>query len=224
MDYNHTWTSGQLVGLPVGKVVCVGRNYAAHAAELSNPIPAEPLLFMKPGSSIVSLHDPVAVPTVKGVVHHEVEIALLVGQTLKKVNRKQAVDGIIGICAALDLTLRDLQDKLKKRGHPWEKAKAFDGSCPLSCFEPKASFKDLNAIEIELQILDTLKQKGSSAQMLFDIARLVEYITTFFTLKPGDVVLTGTPQGVGPLSPGDEIQIRLHDRLLIQTMIIGESP
>jgi 2-keto-4-pentenoate hydratase/2-oxohepta-3-ene-1,7-dioic acid hydratase in catechol pathway len=222
MNYYHKWTNRQPVDLPVGKVVCVGRNYADHAAELNNPVPTEPLLFMKPETAIVSLHEPVIIPTSKGEVHHEVEIAVLIGKTITKVNQKQAVDSIIGIGVALDLTLRDLQNKLKKQGHPWEKAKAFDGSCPLSCFEPTDSFNALNNIEIEFRIKNTVKQKGSSSQMLFDIVSLVEYITTCFTLKPGDVVLTGTPKGVGPLTPGDEIQIKLHHHPIIQTTIIDE--
>ncbi len=223
MNYYHKWTNGQPVGLPVGKAVCVGRNYADHAAELNNPIPVKPLLFIKPETSIVSLHEPVAIPKSKGEVHYEAEIAVLIGKHLKTATQDQTIDGIIGIGVALDLTLRDLQAQLKKQGHPWEKAKAFDGSCPLSCFEPVSSFNSLDNIEIEFMISDSIRQKGSSSQMLFDITSLVEYISTHFTLKPGDVVLTGTPKGVGPLHPGDIIQIKLRNHIAIQTMIIEES-
>ncbi|RJP79139.1 MAG: fumarylacetoacetate hydrolase family protein [Desulfobacteraceae bacterium] len=223
MSYRHQWKNGQSIGLPAGKVVCVGRNYADHAAELNNPIPSEPILFIKPGTSIVSLHEPIAIPLSKGAVHYEAEISVLIGKILKNAGRTQVVEGMIGIGAALDLTLRDLQAGLKEQGHPWEKAKAFDGSCPLSCFEPIQSFSTLNHIDIELAISGVIKQKGSSDQMLFDIPSLIEYISTCFTLMPGDVVLTGTPKGVGPLTPGDPVQIRLCSHFAINTLVVAES-
>lgn len=223
MNYFHQWNDGKPVGLPTGKIVCVGRNYAEHAAELHNPVPQSPLLFMKPQTAIVSLHEPIAIPTLKGEVHYEAEIAVLVGAELKNADNDRIKNGITGIGVALDLTLRSLQDQLKQQGHPWEKAKAFDGSCPLSRFEPANSFHSLNNLEIEFILSNTVKQKGSSAQMLFDILSLVGYISNWFTLKPGDVVLTGTPKGVGPLRPGDTVQIRLDNYITVHTSVIGET-
>jgi 2-keto-4-pentenoate hydratase/2-oxohepta-3-ene-1,7-dioic acid hydratase in catechol pathway len=126
---------------------------------------------------------------------------------------------ILGVGIALDLTLRDLQNELKQKGHPWEKCKAFDGSCPLSAFEPTASFKALDNIELQLTVNGAIRQKGSSRQMLTDILSLIGYMSQWFTLNPGDVVLTGTPAGVGPLSPGDQLQIDLLDHFSIQTMV-----
>ena len=134
MQYKHQYIDGTEADLPVGKVVCVGRNYADHAAELNNPVPTTPMLFMKPAPALVPLDEPFEVPMDFGSVHFETEMAVLIGQRLKNANKHEIEDAIVGVGIALDLTLRDLQTKLKERGHPWEKAKAFDGSCPISAF------------------------------------------------------------------------------------------
>jgi len=219
MSYHHKWTHGEVIALSPGKIVCVGRNYAEHARELNNPILDEPLLFMKPVSSITDISEPIVIDWEKGVVHHELEISILIGDVLTRCTRQQATSAIIGVGTALDLTLRDLQNELKQKGHPWEKAKAFDGSCPLSAFEPIESFDALDNIELQLTVNGDVRQKGSSRQMLTDIVSLLEYISHWFTLKAGDVVLTGTPAGVGPLHPGDELQIDLLDHFTIQTVV-----
>ncbi len=219
MSYVHRWTSGEEISLVPGKVVCVGRNYAAHAKELNNPILSEPMLFMKPIASLVDITEPIDIDWDKGVVHHELEIAVLIGNTLSRCTKQQVPAAFLGIGIALDLTLRELQNELKQKGHPWEKAKAFDGSCPLSAFEPIASFDALDNIGLQLSVNGETRQKGSSKQMLTDIVSLIEYASRWFTLKPGDVVLTGTPAGVGPLNPGDRLQIDLHDHFTIQTTV-----
>ena len=219
MPYQHKWTNGEKIAVPVGKVVCIGRNYAAHARELNNPVLTEPMLFMKPATSLVDINNPISIDWNKGLVHHELEIAVLVGDELIQCNKQQALSSIIGIGIALDLTLRNLQNELKQKGHPWEKAKAFDGSCPLSAFEPVESFDALDDIELQLIVNGAVRQKGSSRQMLTDIVSLIEYISGWFTLKPGDVVLTGTPAGVGPLNPGDELLIDLIGHLSIRTFV-----
>jgi 2-keto-4-pentenoate hydratase/2-oxohepta-3-ene-1,7-dioic acid hydratase in catechol pathway len=140
MSYHHRWTNGDWISLTPSKVVCIGRNYAEHARELNNPITAQPMLFMKPVTSIVDMTEPIIIDWEKGVVHHELEISVLIGQALAQCSKQQATSAIYGIGVALDLTLRGLQKELKQKGHPWEKAKAFDGSCPLSAFEPIKSF------------------------------------------------------------------------------------
>jgi len=217
MSYQHKWTSGKEISLAPGKIVCIGRNYAEHARELNNPILSEPMLFMKPVTALVDITEPIIIDWDKGVVHHELEIAVLIGKTLSQCNKQQAASAILGIGLALDLTLRDLQNELKQQGLPWEKAKAFDGSCPLSAFEPIDSFAALDNIELQLTVNSAVRQKGSSRQMLTDIVSLIEYISRWFTLNPGDVVLTGTPAGVGPLHPGDELRIDLIGHFTIQT-------
>jgi 2-keto-4-pentenoate hydratase/2-oxohepta-3-ene-1,7-dioic acid hydratase in catechol pathway len=148
---------------------------------------------------------------------------MLIGDTLTHCTKQQAVSAIIGVGLALDLTLRDLQNELKQKGHPWEKAKAFDGSCPLSAFDPIESFDALDNIELQLTVNGAVRQKGSSRQMLTDIVSLIEYISHWFSLMPGDVVLTGTPAGVGPLQPGDELQIDLLDHFTTKTTVKIES-
>ena len=219
MTYQHKWTNGDLISLVPGKIVCIGRNYAEHARELNNPILSEPMLFMKPATALTDMSKPIIVDWEKGSVHHELEISILIGQALTRCAKEQAASAIIGVGVALDLTLRDLQNELKLKGLPWEKAKAFDGSCPLSAFEPIGSFDALDNIELQLTVNNAVRQKGSSRQMLTGIVSLVAYISHWFTLNPGDVVLTGTPAGVGPLQPGDELGIDLIGYFSIQTAV-----
>ncbi|MTI15326.1 fumarylacetoacetate hydrolase family protein [Sansalvadorimonas verongulae] len=218
--YQHQWFDGSQVDLPTGKVVCVGRNYAEHAQELNNPVPTEPLLFMKPASSIVSLEQPVVVKADFGSVHYETEIAVLIGKKLAGAPEGEVAAGISGVGIALDLTLRELQSTLKEKGHPWEKAKGFDGSCPLSAFVPAECIVDWQDVPVQLHINGKLRQSGNSSQMLNGILPLIAYISTFFTLEPGDVVITGTPAGVGQLEPGMQLKAALPGLLDVSTEIV----
>jgi 2-keto-4-pentenoate hydratase/2-oxohepta-3-ene-1,7-dioic acid hydratase in catechol pathway len=220
LNYQHRWNDGHSIDWPPGKVVCVGRNYAAHARELGNEVPKEPLLFMKPATALVSLEAGFSIPEGCGEVHHEAEIALLIGDTLSEVKTTQAGEGIAGIGLALDLTLRELQSKLKQKGHPWERAKAFDGSCPLSRFVPRQAFDSLEDISLRFSINGQLRQQGSSAQMMFSILDLLAHISAVFTLQAGDVVLTGTPAGVGPLAVGDVLKLELPGYLKQSSSVI----
>jgi 2-keto-4-pentenoate hydratase/2-oxohepta-3-ene-1,7-dioic acid hydratase in catechol pathway len=219
MSYQHSFTSGAQLSFPIGKVVCVGRNYAEHARELNNPVPSEPLLFIKPATAVVPMNEPVKLPTGRGAVHYETEIALLIGERLSgEVTEGQAQAAIAGVGLALDLTLRELQDELKAKAHPWERAKAFDGACPLSRFVDPQGL-DLLALPLSLTINGELRQQGSSAQMITPIVALLQHIAQVFTLLPGDVVITGTPAGVGVLNAGDVLEVRLGDLLSEQTHI-----
>lgn len=224
MEYQHKMADGSPVGLPVGKVVCIGRNYsevaeheAEHARELNNEIPSEPLLFMKPACALTPMDDPVRVPQDLGRVHFETELAILIGERLSHVDEQAAQHAIVGIGLGLDMTLRDLQERLKAKGHPWERAKAFDGSCPLSPFLTPASVGDLTDVELKLSVNDEVRQEGNSSQMLTPILKLISYISQWFTLEPGDVVLTGTPDGVGTLEPGDRLRVEIVDLLRVET-------
>lgn len=212
MPYALQWYDGKATPWHAGKIVCVGRNYADHAKELNNPIPDKPLLFLKPATSLVDIQSPLSLPEQQGEVHYEAEIALLVGETIRNVTPDNAFKNMVGVGIALDLTLRDLQSELKKKGHPWEIAKAFDGSAPVSGFVPCETVGE-EPIGIELTINGELRQSGSSDMMLTPIAELISYISHIFTLEPGDIILTGTPAGVGALNPGDEFSLRLlgHD-------------
>ncbi len=208
MPFTLNWADRKHTPWCLGKIVCVGRNYADHAKELDNPIPTEPLLFIKPSSAGADIEQALVLPEGKGEVHHEAEIALLVGDTISKVSVENALDNIVGAGIGLDLTLRDLQSQLKQKGHPWEVAKAFDGSSPLSGFVPCANMGE-NPIGIEFEVNGELRQKGDSDMMLTPVAELISYISQIFTLEAGDIILTGTPAGVGPLVAGDQFTARL---------------
>ncbi len=190
-----------------GKIVCVGRNYAAHARELNNPVPESPLLFIKPATSLSVLPGDFPIPA--SDCHYEAEIAVSVGRTLSKVSAIDAQQGVGGIGLALDLTKRALQSELKAQGHPWELAKAFDGACPMGPFLAADSFSALDKLEFTLHVNDQLRQHGRSADMLVGIPELLAYVSQHFTLREGDIVLTGTPQGVGELHHGDRIRLEL---------------
>lgn len=199
-----------MMGLqPPSKIVCVGRNYREHAAELSNPVPSQPLLFIKPPSAITRLPE-VRIPTSYGDCQHEIELAVYIGMPLRRATPEQAIKAIAGYGVGLDLTLRELQNELKAQGHPWERAKAFDGSCVLGPMIERIEFDATQPFTIALHVNGELRQQGSSADMLFAIADLLADISAQFTLVPGDVVLTGTPAGVAALQLGDELRLSLH--------------
>ena len=207
--FQHKNINGEVLNLPMGKIVCVGRNYAEHAKELGNEVPKSPLLFMKPATAAVELEKPFSIPADMGSVHHEVEIALLIGEQASSIAEDDAWSCISAVGVALDLTLRDVQDKLKAKGQPWEMAKAFDGACPLSNWVSLDKIRDKNNIQIRLEKNSEMKQDGYSGQMITSIPKLIAYISQFFTLEPGDVVLTGTPAGVGPIESGDVLKATL---------------
>ncbi|OZG72273.1 isomerase/hydrolase [Hahella sp. CCB-MM4] len=195
--------SGEEFSSPVSKVVCVGRNYAEHARELNNPIPTTPILFIKPNSSLTRLEEGVSLLPGENV-HYEAELAVLLGRRMKNADQAEARAAIVGLGIALDLTLREVQAKLKEKGLPWEVAKSFDGACPLSSFQ-SVSNPELENLEYRLLINGELRQHGVTSQMLNSVARLLAYASSIFTLEAGDVVLTGTPSGVGQLQSGDQL-------------------
>jgi len=205
---------------PLGKIVCVGRNYAEHAAELNNPVPDQPLLFMKPSTAAVSLGGSLRLPADRGPVHYETELALLIGKPLSKATSDEVLPAIAGVGLALDLTLRELQSQLKQKGHPWELAKAWDGACPLTDFVPARQVEDWQELELSLTINGEEKQRGKASQMLTPIPELLSYISQHFTLQPGDLVITGTPAGVGELASGDQLKLQLTGLLTSKTSIL----
>lgn len=208
----------------IGKIVCVGRNYAAHAKELNNPIPQTPLLFIKPSSCLVDVAQPLHIPNNQGAVHFELELAVLIGESLENPSSEQAFSAIAGLGLALDLTLRDLQDTLKKKGHPWERAKAFKGACPISEFVSPSQLQiensdDLQNLEFKLNLNNQLQQLGQTKQMLFSIIDLIQNASQAFGLQKGDILLTGTPEGVGVLHQGDKLECSLESALCINTCV-----
>ncbi len=219
MEYQHRWQDGHALELPLGKIVCVGRNYAAHARELNNPIPDEPLLFIKPASSAVPLQVPLRLPQGRGPVHFETELAFLIGAPLCNATETQVKAALLGVGLALDLTLRELQAQLKKKGHPWERAKGFDGACPLSPWIACCEDLTLDTLGFSLHINGALRQRGNSGQMLWPVLPLVAHISRQFSLAPGDVVLTGTPAGVGALAQGERLELALLERYRFGTVV-----
>lgn len=212
---------------PVSKVICVGRNYAAHARELNNPVPATPLLFIKPASAVCDLDQPLTLPADRGAVHFETELALLIGETLSHAGEHRALDAIRGLGLGLDLTLRDRQDRLKEKGHPWEIAKGFDGACPLSRFAPVTGLKASSRFRFSARIDGDLRQQGDTRDLLQAIPELLSYMSQHFTLYPGDVVLTGTPAGVGPLYRDQQIELSLElgpEQQLTETTRVAAGP
>lgn len=218
--YFHRDLKDQAIDLPAGKVVCVGRNYADHIKELNNPIPEEPLLFIKPSTSLCRFSEPLSIPNGQGECHNELELAVLIGSELKSADADSASNAIWGYALGLDLTLRDKQTSLKNQGLPWERAKAFDYSCPVSGFVRKASIEDAQNIDFSLTINGQRRQQGNSELMLLSISNLLVEASQVFTLLPGDIVMTGTPKGVGPLYSGDKIEANMQDKIHIQTYVV----
>ncbi len=218
MSYQHI-LDGKTLDLPVGKVVCVGRNYAAHAKELNNPLPTTPILFMKPSMAMVRLEDGFAIPQQQGECHHELEMAVLIGQPLKKADCDAAKNAILGFGIGLDLTLRELQNKLKEKSHPWEVAKAFDGANPLSVFVAADKIPHPDNMDIELRVNGVVRQHGNTADMITPVYPLLAYMSQHFTLLPGDVIMTGTPAGVAALKVGDQLVLRMADLLEVASRV-----
>lgn len=197
------------------KIVCVGRNYAAHAQELANAIPDKPLIFLKPDTALAGGHEDFYHPDFSNEIHWECELVYRVAKEGKHVNRRFAWQYVDGVGLGIDFTARDLQDEIKKKGHPWTLAKMFDGSAPTSDFLDIRSFPDHRNLHFELRVNDTVRQTGHSANMIFPLDVLIEYITQFITLKKGDLIYTGTPEGVGKVHVGDRLQASLEGKQLL---------
>jgi len=187
------------------KILCVGRNYLAHAKELGNDVPTEPLLFLKPPSSVVGHHGVIALPPESVRVEHEAELGVVIGRQARLVTRDHAMEHVFGYTCVCDVTARDLQ---KKDGQ-WTRAKGFDTFCPCGPWVETAV--DPNALRVRCIVNGVTKQDGSTSQMVFDVATLIEYASRVMTLEPGDLLVTGTPEGVGPLVNGDTVTVDIED-------------
>jgi len=194
---------------PIGKILCIGRNYADHIRELGNEPPDAPVIFMKPASSVIGDGGTIRIPSYSLDCHHEAELALLIGKEGKNVPVDRALEHIAGYGVAIDLTLRDVQAELKRKGLPWDIAKGFDTACPLSTFVPADAIADPQDLRIRLSVNGQVRQDGSTGMMLHTVAAIIGYMSTIFTLEPGDVILTGTPAGVGRLQSGDEVTVEI---------------
>lgn len=201
------------------KIICVGRNYTEHIKELDNVVPDEPILFLKPDSAILLKKQPFYIPEFTNEVHHEVEVLVKINRIGKHIDRKFAHKYYDEIGLGIDFTARDLQKKLKSDGLPWEKAKAFDGSAVIGNFISKNEIEDIDDLPFSLKRNGEVVQQGSTKQMMWKIDALIENISKYFTLKIGDVIFTGTPSGVGPVSVDDVLQGYIEDKEMFSIKI-----
>ena len=188
------------------KLICIGRNYTKHIEELENEKPTDPVVFLKPDTSILLKKQPFFLPDFSNDVHHEVEILIKINKVGKYIDRKFAHKYYDEIGLGIDFTARDLQSQLKAKGLPWEKAKAFDGAAVIGKWLAKSGFNDVNNIRFSLYKNDALVQEGNTNLMLWKIDELIEYVSKYFTLKIGDIIFTGTPAGVGKVVANDKLK------------------
>ncbi|MBD1393099.1 fumarylacetoacetate hydrolase family protein [Mucilaginibacter glaciei] len=188
------------------KIIAIGRNYAEHAKELNNPVPSTPVIFMKPDTALLKDNKPFYHPEFSQDVHHEIEIVLKVSKEGKHVNEKFAANYYEEIALGIDFTARDIQTKHKEKGLPWELAKAFDGSAPVSNFVPKSQFADLYQINFNLDVNGEIRQQGNTKHLLFSFERIIAFVSQYITLKKGDLIYTGTPAGVAKVNIGDHLE------------------
>ncbi len=188
-----------------GKLICIGRNYAKHAAELGNVVPTSPMIFLKPASALIPPGADIVIPPASSDVHHEVELVCLIGKAGSHIAREEALNHVAGYAVGLDMTARDIQLKAKEKGHPWSVAKGYDTFAPLGDFVPAEDIEDPQDLTIRLEINEAVRQDGYTGDMIFPVAELIAYASTIFTLMSGDLLFTGTPEGVGPVRPGDTL-------------------
>ncbi len=186
---------------------CIGRNYAEHIRELGDTSAEQCIVFMKPYTSLVPAGCTVPLPAGQGAVHHELELVIAIGQPGRHISARDALGHIGGYTLGIDLTLRDLQARLKQAGSPWEQCKAFDYSAPIGELMPYAADVDLGNIDMTLKVNGQVSQSGNSRDMLFPVPRLIEILSATWQLLPGDLIFTGTPPGVGPVTSGDQVQV-----------------
>ncbi|TSO37035.1 Acylpyruvase FAHD1, mitochondrial [Bagarius yarrelli] len=204
------------------KIICVGRNYAEHAKELKNELPTEPVLFLKPPTAYVKEGSPILVPHYSSNLHHEVELGVVVGKAGRDIPQTSAMQHVAGYALCLDMTARDVQDQCKAKGLPWTLAKAFDTSCPVSDFIPKERIPDPARVELWLRVNNVIRQRGSTAQMIFSVPCLISYISGVMALEEGDLILTGTPKGVGAVNEHDELQAGIEG-VINMTFTVGRQ-
>lgn len=201
------------------KIICIGRNYTKHIEELNNERPDEPVVFMKPDSAILLKQHPFVIPEFSEDIHHELEVIVKINKVGKYIEPKFAHKYYDEISVGIDFTARDLQQKLKDKGLPWEKAKAFDGSAVIGDFVSKSDFKSLDNLNFEMTNNGITVQKGNTSFMLWKIDELIAYVSQFFTLKIGDIIFTGTPEGVAVVRPDDVLEGYLEGNKLFRIQV-----
>lgn len=200
--------------LQVNNIFCIGRNYALHAQEMGSSVPEEPMVFLKPNSAILFNGGTVRLPEQSSDVHHEVELVIAIGKTGRHIQPQEAGSYIAGLAIGIDFTARDIQSAAKRAGKPWTVSKGFDTFAPVSDFLPSESAPNPDDLEIALLVNGKVVQSGNTKEMIFSVAELLCYLSTLFTLQPGDLIYTGTPEGVGPVVHGDKLTANLNQDLV----------
>ncbi|MDE2090911.1 MAG: fumarylacetoacetate hydrolase family protein [Gammaproteobacteria bacterium] len=189
------------------RIFCVGLNYKAHTQEMGNALPEQPVIFMKPTTSLVAVGEPLKLPKAQGSVHHEMELVVAIDKLGADIPVEVALGYVSGVTLGIDLTLRDLQSKLKQAGQPWELSKSFDGSAAIGKFTVWTAQSDIQNIDMRCSVNGKQRQQGNTREMLFPVAKIIAFLSRHWQLLPGDFIYTGTPSGVGPLVAGDRIEI-----------------
>lgn len=191
--------------IPVGKILCIGQNYAAHAKEMNSTAPTSPIFFMKPTTALVENGGNIVIPSISQDVHHEVEMTVLIGKDGTNIPTHLAMQHVAGYGIGLDMTMRDVQSEAKKKGQPWTLAKGFDTSAPISVFVPASSIPDPSKLRLQLSVNGVIRQASGTENMIHSVETLISYISQFFTLERGDIIYTGTPEGVAQVRSGDAL-------------------
>ena len=197
------------------KIIAIGRNYAEHAKELNNPVPTIPVIFLKPDTAVLKDNKPFYLPDFSDDVHYELEVVLKICKEGKHIAEKFAAKYYDEVGLGIDFTARDIQSKHKEKGLPWELAKAFDNSAPISIFHPKSDFEDLYNLNFELKVNGESRQVGHTKDLLFSFEKIISFVSQYITLKKGDLIFTGTPQGVGKINKGDKLEAWLEGKQLL---------
>ncbi|WP_029274072.1 fumarylacetoacetate hydrolase family protein [Pedobacter borealis] len=197
------------------KIIAIGRNYAEHAKELNNPVPTIPVIFLKPDTAVLKDNKPFYLPDFSDDVHYELEVVLKICKEGKHIAEKFAANYYDEVGLGIDFTARDIQSKHKEKGLPWELAKAFDHSAPISIFHPKSDFEDLYNLNFELKVNGESRQIGHTKDLLFSFEKIISFVSQYITLKKGDLIFTGTPQGVGKINKGDKLEAWLEGKQLL---------
>ncbi|MGN6398784.1 MAG: fumarylacetoacetate hydrolase family protein [Mucilaginibacter sp.] len=201
------------------KIIAIGRNYAEHAKELNNPVPGVPVIFMKPETALLKDNKPFYHPEFSEDIHHEIEIVIKISKEGKHISEQFAQNYFEEVGLGVDFTARDIQSKHKEKGLPWELAKAFDGSAPISSFVPKTQFADLKNISFRLDVNGETRQQGNTSFMLFSFEYIIAFVSKYITLKKGDLIYTGTPQGVGKVNIGDRLEGYLENQKMLDFVV-----
>jgi len=197
------------------KIIAIGRNYAAHAKELNNPLPSSPVIFLKPDTALLKDNKPFYIPDFSSDIHYELEVVLKVCKEGKHIQEKFAGNYFEEVGLGIDFTARDIQSVHKEKGLPWELAKAFDNSAAVSNFVPKSTINDLYDLQFELKINNETRQNGNTKNILFSFEKIIAFVSQYITLKKGDLIFTGTPEGVGQVHPGDKLEAWLEGQQLL---------